>query len=320
MAAGSVIAAMANNQNIDRMSGFRRALPFTSALLLIGCLALAAFPGTSGFFSKDEILAFAADRGGMYWIFAIGGYIGAAADRLLLVPDRLPGGRRAAVRGGAGARAGPHPPRRADQPAHRRGRGHRRRLPRAPSTTSPSASGRCGWRWRCSAFGALFAGLIQVPGVDHVRHHLPRRAPSRARRSSTIEPSIGDSWLGLAVGGSISIIGIARRLLLLRAPARGHRAAGRALPPPPRASCSTSGTSTSSSTRSSTGRRSRSGASPTRSSSASSSTGSSPARPAWSRAPARSSAAPSRASSAPTRCCWSAASPRSASTSWWCAN
>src|SRR5690606_5140576 len=77
MAAGSVIAAMANNQNIDRMSGFRRALPFTSLLLIIGALALAGFPGTSGFFSKDEILVYAADRGGMYWIFAIGGYAAA---------------------------------------------------------------------------------------------------------------------------------------------------------------------------------------------------------------------------------------------------
>ena len=79
MAAGSVIAAMANRQNIDQMGGFRKAMPFTSALLLIGALALAAFPGTSGFFSKDEILAFAADRGGMYWIFAIGGYVGGAS-------------------------------------------------------------------------------------------------------------------------------------------------------------------------------------------------------------------------------------------------
>ena len=77
MAAGSVISAMANNQNIDRMRGFRKAMPFTSALLLVGCLALAGFPFTSGFFSKDEILGFAADRGGMYWIFAIGGYVGA---------------------------------------------------------------------------------------------------------------------------------------------------------------------------------------------------------------------------------------------------
>ncbi len=77
MAAGSVIAAMANNQNIDKMSGFRRALPLTSVLMIAGCLALAGFPGTSGFFSKDEIMAFAEARGGMYWIFAIGGYAGA---------------------------------------------------------------------------------------------------------------------------------------------------------------------------------------------------------------------------------------------------
>ena len=45
--------------------------------MIVGALALAAFPGTSGFFSKDEILAFATDRGGMYLIFTIGGYIGA---------------------------------------------------------------------------------------------------------------------------------------------------------------------------------------------------------------------------------------------------
>ncbi len=59
--------------------------------MIIGALALAGFPGTSGFFSKDEILVFAAHRGGFYWIFTIGGYIGRAPDRLLRVPDRLPG-------------------------------------------------------------------------------------------------------------------------------------------------------------------------------------------------------------------------------------
>ena len=52
-------------------------MPFTSAMLLIGALALAAFPLTSGLFSKDEILDFAADRGGFYVIFTVGGYIGA---------------------------------------------------------------------------------------------------------------------------------------------------------------------------------------------------------------------------------------------------
>ena len=42
MAAGSIIGAMANRQDIDLMGGFRRAMPFTSAML-IGAL-LAAFP------------------------------------------------------------------------------------------------------------------------------------------------------------------------------------------------------------------------------------------------------------------------------------
>src|SRR6185295_8947415 len=64
MAAGSIISAMANRQDVDRMSGFWKAMRFTSVLFLIGSLALAAFPLTSGFFSKDSILAFAEARGG----------------------------------------------------------------------------------------------------------------------------------------------------------------------------------------------------------------------------------------------------------------
>jgi NADH-quinone oxidoreductase subunit L len=68
MAAGSVIGAMAGRQDIDGMRGLRRALPFTFWTFLIAALALAAFPGFSGYFSKDEILAFAAERGGLYWL------------------------------------------------------------------------------------------------------------------------------------------------------------------------------------------------------------------------------------------------------------
>src|SRR4051812_10384570 len=59
MGAGSVIGAMAGVQNMDRMGGFRRAMPFTFVTFAIGALALAGFPGTSGWFSKDEILSFA---------------------------------------------------------------------------------------------------------------------------------------------------------------------------------------------------------------------------------------------------------------------
>src|SRR3954462_13411079 len=78
MGAGSVISAMGGIQDMDRMGGFRKAMPFTFVAFLCGALALAAFPLTSGFFSKDEILAFTIDRGGWFWILAIAGYLGAA--------------------------------------------------------------------------------------------------------------------------------------------------------------------------------------------------------------------------------------------------
>jgi NADH-quinone oxidoreductase subunit L len=77
MAAGSVISAMGGEQSLDRMRGFRRAMPFTYACFVIGGLALAAFPGFSGFFSKDEILGDIAARGGGWWVFFAAGYIGA---------------------------------------------------------------------------------------------------------------------------------------------------------------------------------------------------------------------------------------------------
>src|SRR3954465_540861 len=94
MAAGSIIAAMANRQNIDEMSGFGRAMPYTAATLIIGSLALSGFPGTSGFFSKDEILVFADDRGGIYTLMAVLGYVGAfmtAVSSFRLVFRVLPG-------------------------------------------------------------------------------------------------------------------------------------------------------------------------------------------------------------------------------------
>ena len=77
MAAGSVIAAMAGTQDINRMSGLRNAMPFTMRAFVVAALALAAFPGMSGYFSKDEILAFAGERGGGYWILYVAGSIAA---------------------------------------------------------------------------------------------------------------------------------------------------------------------------------------------------------------------------------------------------
>src|SRR3954468_22604789 len=77
MAAGSVIGAMAGAQDIDRMGGLRKAMPFTFATMVVGGLALSGVPPFSGFFSKDEILATVAERGGGWPVLTVIGYIAA---------------------------------------------------------------------------------------------------------------------------------------------------------------------------------------------------------------------------------------------------
>jgi NADH-quinone oxidoreductase subunit L len=67
MAAGIVIHALAGEQDIRKMGGLGRALPWTYRFMLVGALALAALPPFAGFFSKDAILASAANAGTLGW-------------------------------------------------------------------------------------------------------------------------------------------------------------------------------------------------------------------------------------------------------------
>src|SRR3954464_12077267 len=77
MAAGSVISAMGGEQNLDKMGGFRKVMPFTFGCFVIGGLALSGIPPFSGFFSKDEILLVMGEEGGWKWILYVAGYVGA---------------------------------------------------------------------------------------------------------------------------------------------------------------------------------------------------------------------------------------------------
>jgi NADH-quinone oxidoreductase subunit L len=77
MAAGSVIAAMAGNQSLDRMSGFRKAMPFTFGCMIVGGLALSGIPPFSGFFSKDEILSLELAQDDWHVVIGVLGYVGA---------------------------------------------------------------------------------------------------------------------------------------------------------------------------------------------------------------------------------------------------
>jgi NADH-quinone oxidoreductase subunit L len=77
MAAGSIIGAMGGEQSLEKMGGFRKAMPFTYACFIIGGLALSGIPPFSGFFSKDEILLVTGEQGGWHWALYVAGYIGA---------------------------------------------------------------------------------------------------------------------------------------------------------------------------------------------------------------------------------------------------
>jgi NADH-quinone oxidoreductase subunit L len=212
MAAGSVISAMAGTQNIDRMGGFRRAMPFTSAMLVIGALALAGFPFTSGWASKDEILVFAADRGGMYWIFTIGGYIGAfmTAFYAFRIVFRVCFGQ-------------------ACPEARELNRGHLAHAdPQNPATGEPEDTDvgfpgpehHIAERARPMAIAMAVLGflsivgwLVQIPGVDHV---LETFLAGSFIGSSLFElmPSSSAEWEGLGMGGLVAVTGIGLAYLL----------------------------------------------------------------------------------------------------------
>ena len=61
LGAGSVIHALHHEQNIWKMGGLKEKMPLTYRTFLYGTLALCGVPPLSGFFSKDGILAAAAD-------------------------------------------------------------------------------------------------------------------------------------------------------------------------------------------------------------------------------------------------------------------
>jgi NADH-quinone oxidoreductase subunit L len=207
MAAGSIIAAMANEQNIDKMSGFGKAMRFTSITMLCGGLALAAFPGSSGFFSKDEILAYAHARGGMYEIFEILGYVGAlltAVYTFRLIFRILPG----------------KPCKEAQELIDTGHVAHEQ--PRNPATGEaedtevgfPGAEHHIAeqsWSMRAAmavlAFLALFGGLVQVPGVDDMIGNFLEPV-FEGSPLAAIHPSTGAEWTGLAIGAAISLLGI----------------------------------------------------------------------------------------------------------------
>jgi NADH-quinone oxidoreductase subunit L len=207
MSAGSVIGAMAGDQSLDRMGGFRRAMPFTFLCFMVGGLALSGLPPFSGWLSKDDIIAFLDHRGGLFLILGIIGYIGAGLTGIYtfrmifrtFFGDPVPEARE--LEHGHLAHA---------------------EVPRNPMTGEEEDTdvGFPGpghfiaereWPMRIAmgtlAVLALIGGAVQIPGVDDAvtKFLEPTFADSKYLH---VQVKTGPAWLGLVIGALIAVAGI----------------------------------------------------------------------------------------------------------------
>jgi proton-translocating NADH-quinone oxidoreductase chain L len=80
LSAGSVIHAVSGEQDMRKLGGLGKLLPYTYSMMLIGSLALAGFPFLSGFYSKDLILEIAYSQSMVlghyaYWLGSLAAFL-----------------------------------------------------------------------------------------------------------------------------------------------------------------------------------------------------------------------------------------------------
>jgi NADH-quinone oxidoreductase subunit L len=208
MAAGSIISAMGGEQSLDRMSGFRKAMPFTFASFIIGGLALSGLPPFSGWLSKDDILGYTLHRGGGFVVLAIFGYLGALMTGIYTF--------RMIFRAFWG-----DPSPEAEELIH--GHLHHAEHPFNPGTGEiedtevgfpgpdhavAEQNGTMRFAMSILAVLAVIGGFLQVPGIDNkISQFL---SPTFAADPLfTHDPSNATSWIGLIIGALIAVAGIA---------------------------------------------------------------------------------------------------------------
>ena len=212
MGAGSVLGALGGAQSLDRMGGFRKAMPFTFVTFTIGSLALAGFPLVSGFFSKDEILAFTFNRGGGYAALGVIGYLGAFLTALYAFRMVF----RVFFRR-------PVPEARELEHGHLAHGEHANPMTGEEEETDVGFPGpehhvaEREWPMKAAmgplALLAIVGGALGIPGVtDTLEHFLePTFEDSRFAEK---HPSEGAELAGLAVGGLVAILGIGSAALI----------------------------------------------------------------------------------------------------------
>jgi NADH-quinone oxidoreductase subunit L len=71
LAAGSVIHGLGGEQDMRKMGGLRKKIPWTFWTMTAATVAIAGIPGAAGFFSKDEILWRSYQASWVYWLVGV---------------------------------------------------------------------------------------------------------------------------------------------------------------------------------------------------------------------------------------------------------
>jgi NADH-quinone oxidoreductase subunit L len=206
MAAGSLIGAMSGEQSLEKMGGFRKAMPFTYGCFIIGGLALSGIPPFSGFFSKDEILLVTGERGGWHWALYAIGYIGAfltAIYTFRMIFRAFHGEPVAEARELEGGHL-----HHADVPTNPANGEVEDTDVGFPGPVHAIAERALPMRVAMSvlALGATGIGLVQIPKVDFLIDDFLRPSFAGSHEPHT---KTGLLWFGLALGTLLGLAGIA---------------------------------------------------------------------------------------------------------------
>jgi len=209
MAAGSIIGAMAGSQSLDKMSGFRKAMPFTFACFIIGGLALSGIPPFSGWLSKDDIIAYLNNRGGIYEVLGILGYVGALLTGLytfrMIFRAFFGEPSPEAVELEHGHIAHAEVP---TNPANGEVEDTEVGFP-GPEHVIAEREPAMKVAMGLLALAAVVGGFLQLPGVDHViQNFLSTSLANAPLAQAAHEPSNSAAWVGLIIGAIIGLVGI----------------------------------------------------------------------------------------------------------------
>jgi NADH-quinone oxidoreductase subunit L len=243
LGSGSVIHAMAGEQDMRRMGGLKRYLPVTFVTMMVGTLAIAGIPPLSGFFSKDEILFRTFLSYKVIWVIAVATAFMTAFYMFRLMSMTFFGD----YRGPAWEASGHGAPRPSD--AHAHGHAHEddhevAHGPAQPHGPGPSADAHAGhgqgpWHGphespkpmtvplMALAVGAIVAGFVGIPAalgggnaIEHflepsftAEHHAPNAAGESVQSEGQHEGEHVSSATELGLMGFSVLIAVAGIML-----------------------------------------------------------------------------------------------------------